>query len=62
LDNAEEKLIHLLNNPRKRLGALSDWTNSTIDRCLDIMFTEEGKAKWWRNDRDYRNNVTESKY
>jgi glycosyltransferase involved in cell wall biosynthesis len=58
--DADTKLIKMLNKPRENLGKLSDWTNGTIDRCLDIMLGESGK--WYRGGIRYRNHVTESKY
>ena len=59
-EDADTKLIKLLNKPRQNLGKLSDWTNGTIDRCLDIMYGESGQ--WYRGGIRYRNHVTESKY
>jgi len=58
--DADTKLIKMLNKPRQNLGKLSDWTNGTIDRCLDIMLGETGH--WYRGGIRYRNHVTESKY
>ena len=62
MEDAEAKLIHLLNNPRKRLGALSDWTNETIDRCIDIMKEDYIGEQWYRGSNRYRNHVTYAKY
>ena len=61
MDDAINKLNHLLNNERKNLGKLSDWTSGTIDRCLDIMFGVNND-KWYRSTKGYRNYVSESKY
>ena len=58
--DADTKLIKLLNKPRENLGKLSDWTNGTIDRCLDIML--EDSSQWYRGGIRYRNHVPESKY
>ena len=58
--DADTKLIKMLNKPRQNLGKLSDWTNGTIDRCLDIM--EGTTGDWYRGGIRYRNHVTESKY
>jgi len=50
----------LLEEPHAKLGKISDWTNGTIDRCIDIM---EGKGEQWlRNGVDYRKHTNESKY
>ena len=58
--DADNKLIRLLNSPRQNLGKLSEWTNGTIDRCLDIMYSKTDL--WYRGGIRYRNHVTESKY
>ena len=60
MDDACQKLDKLLVNPRKRMGQLSNWTTGTIDRCLDIMF--DRNDRWYRNGKNYRNYVSESKY
>ena len=60
LDDAEEKLIKLLYNPSPNMGKISNWTNGTIDRCIDIM---EGKGEQWlRAGTDYRKHTRESKF
>jgi len=60
MDDVKNKLDHLLVNPRKKMGHLSNWTTGTIDRCIDIMI--DGSETWYRNTKDYRNNVPGSKY
>jgi len=60
MEDVKNKLDHLLVKPRKKMGQLSNWTTGTIDRCIDIMI--DGSEKWYRNTKDYRNNVSESKY
>ena len=60
MEDAKNKLDHLLVKPRKRMGQLSNWTTGTIDRCIDIMI--DGSETWYRNTKDYRNNVSGSKY
>jgi glycosyltransferase involved in cell wall biosynthesis len=60
MDDVKNKLDHLLVNPRKKMGHLSNWTTGTIDRCIDIMI--DGSETWYRNTKDYRNNVSGSKY
>jgi len=60
MEDVKNKLDHLLVNPRKKMGHLSNWTTGTIDRCIDIMI--DGSETWYRNTKDYRNNVPGSKY
>ena len=58
--DAISKLDNLLVCPHVNQGKLSDWTNGTIDRTLDIM---EGKGEQWlRGSKDYRKHANESKY
>ena len=58
--DAMEKLKILLMKPSPSIGQISDWTNGTIDRMVDIM---TGKGEQWRRDgRHYRTPVSESKY
>ena len=58
--DAMEKLKVLLMKPSPSIGQISDWTNSTIDRMIDIM---TGKGEQWRRDgKHYRTPVSESKY
>ena len=58
--DAMEKLKVLLMKPSPSIGQISDWTNGTIDRMIDIM---TGKGEQWRRDgRHYRTPVSESKY
>lgn len=61
-EDADTKLIWLMNNPRTNLGKMSDWTNGTIDRCLDIMDHNRIGEQWYRGNNRYRNYVPESKY
>jgi len=37
IDDAENKLTNLLENPHHNMGLISDWTDGTIDRVIDIM-------------------------
>ena len=60
MEDVKNKLDHLLVKPRKKMGQLSNWTSGTIDRCIDIMI--DGSETWYRNTKDYRNNVSGSKY
>ena len=58
--DAMEKLKGLLTKPSPSIGRISDWTNGTIDRMIDIM---TGTGEQWRRDgRHYRTPVSESKY
>lgn len=59
IDDAFHKLSNLLREPHHNMGLISDWTNGTIDRIIDIM---EGNNTWLRSSNDYRNRVSEAKY
>lgn len=60
LDDAEDKLLYLLDHENEAVGDISDWTNGTIDRCIDIM--EGNGEQWRRDDMRYRDYVAEAKY
>jgi len=60
LDDAEDKLLYLVDHENEDIGKISDWTNGTIDRCIDIM--EGNGEQWRRNDMRYRDYVAEKKY
>jgi len=60
LDDAVEKLLNLIEAPHKNIGRISDWTNGTVDRILDII--EGNGEKWNRSTNDYRKHINESKY
>ena len=58
--DAMNKLKTLLTKPSPSIGHISDWTNGTIDRMIDIM---TGKGEQWRRDgKHYRTPVSDSKY
>lgn len=60
IDDAVEKLAKLLKRPHSNMGKISDWTNLTIDRILDII---EGKGEQYlRMSTDYRKHTNESKF
>jgi hypothetical protein len=69
IDDAIAKLYPLLNAPSPNMGKISDWTDGTVDRIVDIL---EGTSnnrhkkweynKWARNSVDYRKYTHESKY
>ena len=59
-EDAMAKLELLLSKPSPSMGQISDWTDGTINRMLDIM---TGKGEQWRRDgRHYRTPVSEPKY
>ena len=59
-EDAMAKLELLLSKPSPSMGKISDWTDGTIDRMLDIM---TGKGEQWRRDGShYRTPVSEDKY
>ena len=71
LEDAYSKLESLLTGAHANQGQISDWTNGTIDRIVDVMETagtiSEGgmscsATKWSRNDRQYRDHVAQAKY
>ena len=58
--DAMDKLEILMSKPSPSMGQISDWTDGTIDRMLDIM---TGKGEQWRRDGShYRTPVSEKKY
>ena len=59
LEDARAKLIKLMQEPHKNIGKISDHTNGTIDRMIDIM---EGEEYWNRDHMRYRDNVAEGKF
>ncbi|MDA9625070.1 glycosyltransferase [Candidatus Pelagibacter bacterium] len=60
IDDAENKLTNLLHNPHHNMGLISDWTNGTIDRVIDIM--EGNGEQWLRSGNRYRDSVAGAKY
>jgi hypothetical protein len=60
LEDAQAKLVKLLEAPHKNQGKISDWNDGTIDRVVDIL---EGKGEQWnRAGNRYRDHVAEAKY
>jgi hypothetical protein len=60
IDDAFHKLERLLEQPHHNMGLISDWTNGTVDRILDII---EGKGEQWnRAGNRYRDHVSQAKY
>ena len=60
IDDAIRKLCNLLDNPHPNQGCISNWTNQTIDRIIDIM-TGKGD-QWLRSDIRYRTHLATAKY
>lgn len=59
-EDAVLKLWQLLSKQHPDQGKISDWTNGTIDRYIDIM---QGNGEQWRRDTNrYRDYVAEKKY
>ena len=60
IDDALIKLDRLLQVKDPKVGAISDWTNGTIDRICNII---SGNGEEWRRDSvDYRKHLREKKY
>ena len=60
LEDAITKLHPLLVGPHAKIGKISNWTNGTIDRCIDIM--EGNGEEWLRMSPDYRKHTREAKF
>ncbi len=61
IESAVDMIIAHLDNPSPRMGKISDWTDGTIDRMLDIIMQGNGE-QWLRSGNRYRDHVAESKY
>ena len=60
IDDAYHKLENLLRAPHHNMGLISDWTNGTVDRIVDIL---EGNGEQWnRAGNRYRDHVSQAKY
>jgi hypothetical protein len=60
IDDMIKKLHILLEHQHNKVGELSDWTDKTIDRIVDIM---QGQGECWlRDQQDYRRHLVEKKY
>lgn len=60
IDDVVDKMHPLLSVEHPNQGKISDWTNGTIDRCIDIM---QGDGEDWRRDStDYRQQTRVSKF
>jgi glycosyltransferase involved in cell wall biosynthesis len=60
--DAIDKIIFLMSRPHPDQGKISDWTNGTIDRMINIMLQDHRANTWKRSERDYRDYASESKY
>ena len=60
MESAAGMILAHLDAPSPNMGKISDWTNGTIDRMLDIM---QGNGEHWkRSGNRYRDWVAEGKY
>ena len=60
IDDAYHKMQNLLREPHHNMGLISDWTDGTVDRIVDIL-TGVGEH-WNRAGSRYRDHVAEAKY
>jgi len=60
IDDAYNKLENLLGELHHNTGLISDWTDGTVDRIVDIL---EGTGEQWnRAGNRYRDHVSQAKY
>ena len=59
-EDAVSKILQSIKAPSKNMGKISDHTNGTIDRMLDIM--QGTGEQWLRSGNRYRDHVAEEKY
>ena len=60
IDDAFHKLENLLQEAHHNMGLISDWTDGTVDRIVDIL---EGTGESWnRAGNRYRDHVSQAKY
>ena len=60
IDDAYHKLENLLQAPHHNIGLISDWTDGTVDRIVDIL--EDKGESWNRAGNRYRDHVSQAKY
>jgi hypothetical protein len=60
IEDALNKLEKLLEKPHGDMGKISDWTNGTVDRIVDIL--QGSGEQWLRMSTDYRKHTHESKF
>ena len=61
-EDAVAKIMTGLEKPSENMGKISDWTDGTIERMLDIMEGNYKANRWLRSGNRYRDHVAESKY
>ena len=61
-EDAVTKIMTGLEKPSENMGKISDWTDGTIERMLDIMEGNYKANRWLRSGNRYRDHVAESKY
>lgn len=60
IDDAYSKVSDNLKDPHRHQGLISDWTDGTVDRVIDIL-TGNGES-WRRDDSRYRDHSAVAKY
>jgi len=60
IEDVISKLHPLLTDQHKDIGKISDWTDGTVDRCIDIMYGNG--EEWLRMSPDYRKHAREAKF
>jgi len=60
IDDVEVKLGNLLKEAHHNMGLISDWTDGTVDRVVDIM--KGNGEQWLRTGNRYRDHVAGAKY
>ena len=61
-EDAVSKILAGIEAPSTNMGKISDWTDGTIDRMIDIMEGSFKHNKWLRGGNRYRDHVAEAKY
>ena len=59
-EDAVSKILAGVEAPSDKMGKISNWTNGTIDRMVDIM--QGTGEQWLRSGNRYRDHVAEEKY
>ena len=59
-EDAVSKILAGVEAPSDKMGKISNWTNGTIDRMVDIM--QGTGQQWLRSGNRYRDHVAEEKY
>lgn len=63
LEDAYQKLINLIEAPHEKIGKISDWTNGTIDRIVDILEGADKSSFYERStESNYRMQLLIKKY